>query len=301
MFTLRLRRFWPGAEAPGAFFPRLVSQAIAEPVQVTTSPREPADLEIVEGSPQLRHVMAGRIRHRLTRRRGLDPRWADQSSIVPGATRSIWFTAENVRPPSAGDWSGFLSFDLDPLGGRNAYLPLWLLDLADFNSSGDLRLAPLLESRVPDLSRTRFLCAFIGNPDPMRFHAIERLASVGKVDVFGRSVGRPVTSKWGIARSYRFILCFENDLYPGYVTEKALDGARSGAVPLYRGLDAACSFNDGALLNLAKIASLEDLAEKVRDLNVDDERRARMLAAPVLNAAPSIEAVVQLIRRVIDE
>lgn len=301
MFTLRLRRFWEGAEAPGGFFPRLVSQAIAEPVRVTTSHREAADLEIVEGSPHLRDVIGGRLRHRFTYRRRLDPRWADQAAIVPRAAKSVWYTAENIRPPSRGDWSGFLSFDLDPLGGRNAYLPLWLLDVANFNSSGDLDIAALLEPRVPDPDRSGFMCAFIGNPDPMRFHAIQQLAKVGPVDVFGRSVGRPVRSKWPVARQYRFVLCFENDLYPGYVTEKALDGARSGAIPVYRGLDEAGFFNEGAAVNEVQVGGVGGLAETVNELEKDIEKRVEILSAPVLTSMPNLDGALDLIRRVLDE
>lgn len=299
MFNLRLRRFWADAGTPGAFFPRLVERAIGEPVRVVGK-QGPVDLEIVEGSPRTRDVLARRARVRMTAGRRLDPRWAEQDCIAPEHRKSIWYTAENVRPPSRGDWSGFLSFDLDSLSGRNAYLPLWVLDLADFNAAGDLTVSSLTQSRPCDIDRSRFVCAFIGNPDSMRFHAITALSELGPVDVYGGSVGRHVADKWRVARQYRYILCFENDLYPGYITEKALDGARSSCVPLYRGLDPSGSLNPDGMLTWNPPSSLEDLVNSVADLESNAERRATMLEAPVLLSPPKLDSVVELIQRVVD-
>lgn len=301
MFTLRLRRFWPGADKPGGFFPRLVQQAIGEPVSVITSVDRPADLEIVEGSPRLREVLVRRARMKVLGPRGIDPRWAEQECVEPMSPTSIWYTAENVRPPTRGDWSGFLSFDLDTLGGRNAYLPLWMLDLRDFNTSGDLTLNDLLEYRQGELDRPQFACAFIGNPDPMRFHAIDALSAIGPVDVYGHAVGRPVPNKWAIASQYRYIISFENDLYPGYVTEKVLDGARSGCILLYRGLHSPSGLSSAAMVNWIPPLTMSDFVGTVAMLELEPGQRDTLLRAPVLRSAPNMDDVLDLIRRVLDD
>lgn len=301
VFTLRLRRFWAGADRRGNFFPSLVEQALGEPVSVITSANRPADLEIVEGSPRLREILVRRARMKLRNPRGADARWAEQECLEPMSPKSIWYTAENVRPPKRGDWSGFLSFDLDTLGGRNAYLPLWILDVQDFNTFGDLRLNALLETRQGEVDRPGFACAFIGNPDPMRFHAVDALSALGPVDVYGQAVGRPVPNKWDVARQYRYIISFENDLYPGYVTEKVLDGARSGCVLLYRGLYPSGGFNPAAMVNWTPQLTLSDFVDKVAALEEYPEERDAILRAPVLRYAPSINDALCLIRRVIDD
>lgn len=213
----------------------------------------------------------------------------------------MWFAAENVRPPFEGDWSAFLSFETDSLQGRNAYLPLWLLDLADFNDFGDLRLQDLLTTRAADPDREGFACAFIGNPEPMRLHAVNQLSQIGPVDVFGRAVGRPVPSRAQVARSYRYVLCFENDVYPGYVTEKVLEGARTGCVPLYRGGDLDGIFNRDARIDCTPPQSLQDLVMEVTRLEACYEERVQMLTSPVLRTRPSLDEAVSLIRRVLDE
>lgn len=44
-----------------------------------------------------------------------------------------------------------------------------------------------------------------------------------------------VEDKLGTLRHFRFALCFENCVFPGYVTEKVFDCFLSGCVPIYLG------------------------------------------------------------------
>lgn len=299
MFTLRLRNFWPEASSPTGFFAQLAQRAFEEPIRIVTG-RESADLEVVAASPSTRSRILGRLKSKAARPK-TDSRWGDHASVRPKLRRSIWFTAENLRPPAREDWSGFLSFDQESLGGRNAYLPLWLIDLRDFNADGRTTIEDLVSTRDPDLKRPGFACAFIGNPEPMRFHAVKELRSIGEVDVYGRSVGRPVTDKFSIARNYRYIMCFENDLYPGYVTEKVLDGVRSGCLPIYRGIDSASFFNPQAMMNCSSQLEFESLVCRVRELESDWTLRASMLEQPVVSRRPTIDSAISLMRRILDD
>lgn len=45
----------------------------------------------------------------------------------------------------------------------------------------------------------------------------------------------PVTSKHAMLRQYRFAICYENAVFPGYITEKIFDCLFAGCVPVYRG------------------------------------------------------------------
>ena len=57
-------------------------------------------------------------------------------------------------------------------------------------------------------------------------------------DVPGQHCANNVCRSYdAVARNYRYFLCFENDLYPGYVTEKPIEAWASGSVPLWRGID----------------------------------------------------------------
>ena len=75
------------------------------------------------------------------------------------------------------------------------------------------------------------------------------LSKIKNVDVYGAAVRRPIADPSKIAPDYKFILCLENDLYPGYVTEKPFEAYLSGAIPLYYGLDNLGFLNQKSIIN----------------------------------------------------
>lgn len=262
---VRFNRFWSGFDAQEFFIP-LLAHALGVPTGVTLDRRAQVSVD---------SVFSTRVQ-RLFARAGFKPSLRISPS-QPTALR-LWFSGENVRPPATG-YDLTLSFDLDDYGGLNQYLPLILLGLdwfptdssretVDFQRAGiSLRPSDVHLPREHSLAgRPGFVCAFIGRWEPTRYRAIEALSRYGDVDVFGRAVGRPIRSKFEVARKYKFMLCFENDRYPGYVTEKALEAYACGCVPLWWGEDAAGLLNSEALINAADFASLASFAECVRDL-----------------------------------
>jgi hypothetical protein len=139
--------------------------------------------------------------------------------------------------------------------------------------------------------REKFCVAFIRNPDPVRMRAIAALRAIGEVEVFGIAGSRTVTSKLEVAREFRFMLCFENDLYPGYVTEKVFEAWASGCIPLWWGLDSHRYLNPGALVNLADFATIQEWMEFVRELEHSRLRQMEMLSLPLLKRRFELEPV----------
>lgn len=300
----------PGLVRPDSFLSRLLASATERAVVVTADAKREVDVQFT--SVQLpMTVKAGRevriLAHRYVAKTSRDPRWETSNPAPSGTARAhVWFTGENVRPPAA-PWDGILSFDLDPLGGRNAYLPLWWYSIGLLGSAQSIftsrapTVEELMSARDPGAARPKFTCAFINNPDPMRLHAIEALSAVGPVDVFGAAVGRPVPDKAQVARQYRFVLCFENDVYPGYVTEKAIEAWGTGAIPLWRGADPAGYLNPRAVINAASFPSLETFAEAVAKVDADASAWQEMAGAPLLTRAPELEPARELLRRLLAE
>jgi len=140
-------------------------------------------------------------------------------------------------------------------------------------------------------TRPGFVCAFIGNPEPIRFRAVDELRKFGEVQVFGTAVDRPVSRKLDVAKDFRFVLAFENDVYPGYVTEKPLEAYACGAVPLWRGLDAAKILNPHSMINALDFPSLSHFAKEVASLDADPEKLNRVASEPLVNQVPSLEAL----------
>ncbi len=295
---------------PHSIYNRLIESATGQRIEFVTDARAHVDLEMVSVhasefsrvAKTIRSVVPGRnYRRRLRRQERWNAIYRDPSTT---ASHSLWFTGDNVRPPG-GPWDGYLSCDLDPLGGRNVYFPHWweyvgLLDSYRPSYAGlDMSVAGLMSERTPSPRPPGFVCAFIGNPTPPRLHAIDALSRIGNVDIFGNSVGRPVPSKVEIARNYRFVLCFENDLYPGYVTEKPFEAWATGAVPLWWGDDPVGYLSESAVVNAATFASLEEFADAVAHIDADESRRAEMVGRPVLAREPDLSVATGLMRAIL--
>lgn len=73
-------------------------------------------------------------------------------------------------------------------------------------------------------------------------------------------------NKENALRQYRVYLAFENTREPGYVSEKILDGYKSGAVPVYWGApDIGLHVPKGSFINIAP--DLQDVSEAVASIS----------------------------------
>jgi len=140
-------------------------------------------------------------------------------------------------------------------------------------------------------NRRRFACAIISNPEPTRMKAIEMLGRIGTVDVMGDVTGIRVKDKFEILANYRFALCFENDLYPGYVTEKVFDAWAAGAIPLWWGIDREQSLNKSSILNLAEHQNMDSFLAQVSNLNNQPEVLNKVSSRALLKVRPNLDAV----------
>jgi len=299
------RRFYPGFE-PLQFWIPFVEESIGK--QVVLSPESEADVVFTSVFESRSEMWKRRLQSRLS-----TPSIPEAPRRKSLAAKSIWVTGENVRPPARG-YDLTASFDLDEFGGTNVYLPLILTELDWFSlkrdpqflrwnsRTGIARLRPQdgsLDRQLHDQNRLKFACAFVGNAEPIRMRAIRALESVGQVDVFGSAVGRPVASKFEIAQEYRFMLCFESDLYPGYVTEKVLEAYQCGCIPLWRGVDAANLLNPKALVNEHEFATLDKFASYVANLYSREDDMFAMSRQALFLQEPRLDTVAAAIQRLL--
>jgi hypothetical protein len=196
----------------------------------------------------------------------------------------IFYTGENERPPE-GRWDAYLSFDMHSYDGRNAYLPLWWMTSSDIlvptispYLGRPITIDQMLSSRTPNLvGREKFCVAFIGKARETRQTRAEE--------------------KFDISQKYKFVFAFENDLFPGYVTEKVPEAWATGAVPLYWGSDPANLLNQESFINLANFETLEDFTEKVREVHENDELWMNIASQPLLQKRPSLDQVIEVLKR----
>jgi hypothetical protein len=253
--------------------------------------------------------LSRRVTGHIQRKLGFEP--SQFFSSKKDNQKRIWFTGENQRVPLE-NYDLTFSYDADPFGDTNIYFPLFYLSLdwfgkeqLQFGTEGrraGMVVTPQVASstRITDVAdRPRFVCAFVGNPEPTRMRALAALESIDVVDVYGSAVNRPIPSKIEIAQQYRFMLCFENDLYPGYVTEKPLEAWVSGCIPLWRGLDSFGVLNPESHLNAADFASLEIFVSEVERLNHDVARLRKMGGEPLFSRLPTLDAAGDALRKLL--
>lgn len=201
------------------------------------------------------------------------------SDPIPGYF-NVWYSAENIRPPLAQKFDHYLSYDLDDYEKRNTYLPLWLCRLGPTIELANLSQESLMLHRNTTELRKLNFCMVASNPEHIRNHFVERLKIRSKVDVFGR-LGSPVINKNLTLQNYNFNICFENDLYPGYVTEKAIESYLSGCIPVWRGLDPASFLNQDAIVDITNL-SVEEGIRKIIEVSEDVELMQYIRTQPIL-------------------
>jgi hypothetical protein len=311
--TLRVAFRWspPGYLTGPNFFTELV--AMAANCQVSVEPISSDRADLVFESVQLplwlrtRAELANRrYRMKVPRIFGDGTRGVAHAPSLNSGPATVWFTGENVRPPSSG-YAGTLSFDTDSYEETNAYLPLWieasgLLGPPSWDFGADLPpFEQFIQGRPTSPARgRRFMAAFIGNMTHVRRRAVAAFSALGQVDVFGAAGTGRVQRKSEIARNYRFVLCFENDLFPGYVTEKVVEAWASGAVPIWWGLDPLAYINQDAVVNVAAHPSLDSAVRLVGQINHNADLWHEMTTSPLLNRSPDLEPALLLIRRALD-
>jgi hypothetical protein len=215
--------------------------------------------------------------------------------------KTVWFTGENLRAPG-GVFDLTLSFDPTDLSESNIYFPVWYLSVDWFksHSTSGLKLYDVdtfISNRNLD-SRERTACAFSSSKEPSRVSLYHSVECAMKLDRYGSAWGNRVQNKNEVAMQYGFQVCPENDIYPGYVTEKLFEAYAAGNVPIWRGIDRDGLFNKSSILDLTGISASESI-NILKGLS--DNEITSIRNQPLLNSVPSIQPIVDAMRAVLLE
>jgi hypothetical protein len=197
----------------------------------------------------------------------------------------VWSSGE-ARDPTAQVFDIHFGFAPRSILGPQRWhrFPLWVRQIGWFDP--DSRYAPerLLAPRQPT-SRPRF-CNFIyANDVSIRAEFFFRLNRRRPVDSLGPVLnnrgallpGGP-SGKVAALREYLFTIAFENQIAPGYVTEKLIQPLMAGSIPIYWGAREALSdFNPDAFIYAPDFADLDSLVEHVLAV-ADDKTRLKAMA-----------------------
>jgi alpha(1,3/1,4) fucosyltransferase len=223
--------------------------------------------------------------------------------------KKIFYTGENLRPNyNECDYS--LTFDFDTYNGRNIRLPLWMLQIDWFNkinyNNPQFVIPPseLKTSRFSVRPKTKFCSIVFNNPTSTRIEIIDKLSKYKKVDCYGNktaNIGYGEDKKYEIVADYKFNICFENTLSPGYYTEKLLHAKVAGCLPLYWA-DKECKqdFNTLSFLNLNDYSNIDNFINHIIELDQCEKQYTNIVSQYLFeNKEPSLNSLKDKIQKII--
>jgi alpha(1,3/1,4) fucosyltransferase len=287
--------FWPGFSLEFGFVHYLFTRALGA-FEIAKTEKE-ADVVLVSLFP------------RFQRLRGLLPSLVRDAPETP--ERSIGILWENQRP-DYGKYAYSISSDFDSYGGRNIRVPFWYSQIQWPDMLADkphhrawsgfeplVSLDALTKPRVSSSCKEReqFCCFVAANREPHRLLTINALSRISQVDLYGPISGRAFKgSKYDLLRTYRFNLCFENSIFPGYYTEKMLQAWVGGCVPLYYSDPwYSVDFNPKAAINRIHSRSLDEFVERVATVSRSPDAFEEMFRQPLLTEEPRLDDAVEFL------
>lgn len=194
----------------------------------------------------------------------------------------IFVTGENIVPDfNCVDYA--VGFHYMEFEDRYLRVPLYRFYEYEYG------LALNKHQRTLDVHADRKFCNFVysNGRDAMkeRDEFFFKLSNYKRVDSGGRhlnNIGGPVDSKLVFQSEYKFTIAFENAVSNGYTTEKILHAFASGTVPIYYGNPRiAEDFNEDAFINCHRYSSFEEVIEKIKEIDADENQYQRMIHAPI--------------------
>jgi FkbM family methyltransferase len=202
--------------------------------------------------------------------------------------RRVFFSGEPFGISAEADFN--ITFDRN--SDKNTRFPLWLGYLNDY----------LLEechrriNGVINVPKRERFCSFISNGEVKTTHRrtiVDKLSQYKMVHCggaylnnIGYTVPRGINCSGKIEHNnnYKFAIAFENEDYPGYVSEKICDIYKSNCIPIYWGTkEITKDFNPSTFINANDFANFDDLVEYIIKVDNDYELYASYFKEPMFS------------------
>ena len=200
--------------------------------------------------------------------------------------KRIMFVGENLSPSR---YKTEYSISFEPRSETNFRLPLWQAYILKTPSLKDR-----LYNRVNHENFERFCSFVVSNPSNIFRNAMYvRLNGYKRVHSYGRYMmndsGLQEASRgryWRDAKdeffgkhTHKFAICYENNNWPYYCTEKLMDAFLAGSMPLYNGDPKVYNdFNKDAFINVARHSDIMGL---IKTIDSDRSEFDKIYSQPV--------------------
>lgn len=197
----------------------------------------------------------------------------------------IFYTSE-CYTPNFNECDYAIGFDRLDFGDRYMRIPLYQL----FQY---VKFYKMLTDRKPfteeDLKQKTEFCNYVVSNSfvkDVRTEIFLKLCEYKKVNSGGRyrnNIGGAVKDKYAFQLKHKFSIAFENCSYKGYSTEKIVEAFAANTIPIYWGdPDIDLDFNNDAFINCHKFANLDEVVERVKQIDTNDELFLKMMNEPIL-------------------
>lgn len=216
----------------------------------------------------------------------------------------IQYAGENVRPNlKIFDYS--LTFDFDDYGGRNFRFPLWMMHV-DWFKVGTYDNPEWLvpetylygDNEFTIKEKNKFCSIVFGRGVQNRIDAINTLNKYKQVDVYGKyenciSLPDGERKKMDLISNYKFSICFEHSIYPGYITEKLFHAKLAGNIPIYYAHETFSEdFNQKCCINTVNM-TMEEILENVIELDNNEKLYKEYISQPLFLNKVSLEPITK--------
>lgn len=205
----------------------------------------------------------------------------------------IFYTGENVSP-NFNNCDYAISFDYITFEDRHYRLPVYLAFV--FYKQDEVELAGsnfLMENFVFTkemlLQKSEF-CSFVYSnyrAEKERRQMFETLSSYKKVNAAGSYLnnmdGQKIKNKLVFEMQHKFSIAFENSSRSGYTTEKIASALAAKTIPIYWGNpNIGKEFNTKRFINCHEYRSFDEVLEKVKELDTNDDLYLEMINQPIM-------------------
>ena len=204
----------------------------------------------------------------------------------------IFYTGENVSPDfNTCDYA--ISFDYLQFEDRHYRFPIYLMttffNQAELHAAGDNYLNKKYTFTQENLAEKKEFCSFVYSnyrAEIERKKMFNLLSTYKKVNSAGSYLnntgGQKIKNKLEYEKQHKFSVAFENSSRSGYTTEKLVSSLVAQTIPIYWGNpNIAKEFNTRRFINCHDYDSFEEVLDKVKELDTNDELYVKTLNEPL--------------------
>jgi hypothetical protein len=304
-FTVRFSDFWPGFHPEQSVLYGIIRDVIKQDPVIIGKDSRYVDLEVCSNFTfsTIKEKAFLRIRGARSSDKLAEYVIRNDFGFRPtyssNAKKRIWVTGENLRPP-IDTFDLTLSSDATDQICKNVYFPYWMQRIDWGLVQVRHEIAPTPESLViPRKSKitSKDICLFSSNKEPIRQKIISTLEPHYKISKYGSAYSNRVESKLSESQKFDLQICNENDLYPGYVTEKIQESWVSGNLAIWAGiLPNKHMFNEDAFINVTNLTS-DEILLKIHQLSLEEIKYK--IDQPLFKDMPKLDSIHNAISELI--